>query len=154
MSPFCCFRLLHLLALLLSPVVVCPTLVGYDVDNVLSTKVYSLLPSDQCAPERMRTRNITYGGLVLHAPEVDIELPYCMFQASYTVSDLAHSARFDDSMYISGKSRLIPTYYPLDTWTCRSIWQNQEFKLPGFSDNIYILKKRGFYGQFPGYPAW
>ena len=123
MSPFCCFRFLHLLALLISPVVVCPTLVGYDVDNVLSTKVYSLLLSDQCAPERMQTRNITYGGLVLHAPEVDIELKDCLFQASYTVSDLAHSARFDDSVYISDKSCLIPTYLHLDTWTCRSIWQ-------------------------------
>ena len=117
---------------------------GYDVDNVLSTKVYSLLPSDQCAPERMQTRNITYGGLVLHAPEVDFELQYCMFQASYTVSDLAHSARFDISMYISEKSRLIPTYYPLDTWTCRSIWQNQEIKLPGFSDKLFILQKEDF----------
>ena len=67
-----------------------------------------------------------------------------MFQASYTVSDLANSARFDDSMYISEKSRLISTYYPLDTWTCRSIWQNQEFKLPGFSDNLFILKKEDF----------
>ena len=54
------------------------TLIGYDIEQVLSTKIYSLMPSDRCSPDKLNNENITYGGLVLHAPEVDIDLSFCM----------------------------------------------------------------------------
>ena len=120
------------------------SLVGYDIEQVVSTKIYSLLPADQCTPETMRSTNITNGGLVLHAPEIDIDLSFCMFSASYIVWGIAHSARLDDATYLTEQTRVIPTYYPLDTWTCRAIWTNQRFKLPGFADKEFSLPKEDF----------
>ena len=49
------------------------TLIGYDIEQVLSTKVYSLVPTDRCSTDTLDTENKTYVGLVLHAPEVDID---------------------------------------------------------------------------------
>ena len=117
------------------------TIVGYDIEEVLTTKIYSLLPSEQCTPDKMHTENVTYGGLVLHAPEVDIQLSYCMFQAAFGITALAHSTRFDDSIYLTEYSRLIPTYYPIQTWVCRAIWTGREFKLPGFGDQKHQLSE-------------
>ena len=116
------------------------SLVGYDIEKILSTQVYSLLPSDQCIPSKLDSQNITRGALVLHAPEVDIELQYCLFKASYTVGRIAHSARFDDIYFVSSESRIIPTYYPLQTWICRSAWAGETFTLPGFGKNKFELK--------------
>ena len=118
------------------------TLMGYDIEQVLSTKIYSLMPSDRCSPDKLNTENITYGGLVLHAPEVDIDLSFCMYRASYVVWKNAHSARLDDATFIAEESRLIPTYYPFETWTCRDIWTNQEFTLPGFPIPNLSWKKK------------
>ena len=115
------------------------TLVGYDIEEVLTTKIYSLLPSEQCTPDKLSTKNITFGGLVLHAPEVDIQMSFCMFQASYAVTGLAHSARFDDSVYLKEYSRLVPTFYALETWVCRAIWSGRNFKLPGFADENFKM---------------
>ena len=114
-------------------------IVGYDVEEILTTKIYSLLPSAQCTPDKLKTENITFGGLVLHAPEVDIHLSFCMFEASFMVMSLAHSARFDDSVYLTEHSRIIPTYYLLDTWVCRNIWKGLSFQLPGFMEEKYQL---------------
>ena len=56
--------------------------VGYDIEEVLTTKIFSLLPSEQCTPEKLSTKNITFGGLVLHAPEVDIQMS-CLHVCSF-----------------------------------------------------------------------
>ena len=72
------------------------------------------MPSDRCSPDKLNTENITYGGLVLHAPEVDFDLSFCMYRASYVVWKIAHSARLDDATFIAEESRLIPTYYPIE----------------------------------------
>ena len=115
------------------------TIVGYDIEEVLNTTIYSLLPSEQCHPDKLQTENVTYGALVLHAPEVDIQMSFCMFEASYMTTSIAHSARFDDATYITEFSRVIPTFYPLETWVCRSIWNKRSFRLPGFADNDYQM---------------
>ena len=115
------------------------TLVGYDIEEVLTTKIYSLLPSEQCTPDKLKTKNITHGGLVLHAPEVDIQLSFCMFEASYIVTNIAHSARFDDSVYLTEYSRIIPTFYPLETWQCRAVWSGRTFQLPGFDTKSFKM---------------
>ena len=86
------------------------TLVGYDIEDVFTTTIYSLPPSEQCMPDKLSTKNIILGGLVLHAPEVDIKMSFCMFQASYVVTGIAHSAQFHDSMYLIEYSRLDPTF--------------------------------------------
>ena len=31
------------------------TLIGYDIEQVLSTKIYSLMPSDRCSPDKLNT---------------------------------------------------------------------------------------------------
>ena len=96
--------------LLLSSLAECSfsTLVGSDIEEVVTTKFYSLLPSEQCKPDKLSTKNITFGGLVLLAPEVDIQMRFCMFEASYVVTGIAHSARFDDYVYLKD-TRLVPT---------------------------------------------
>ena len=38
--------------------------------------MYSLMPSERCLPDKLDTEIITYGGLVLHAPEVVIDLSF------------------------------------------------------------------------------
>lgn len=144
------FQLLRL-ALLVSCFLLCKTtLVGYDIEEVLTTKIYSLLPREQCTPASLKSEVVSWGGLVLHAPEVDIELSFCMFSASYVLTQTAHSARFDDSTYVSEYSRLIPTFYDLDTWTCRSIWSQKEFVLPGFGNQKFRLTKEDIH--FNGLP--
>ena len=117
------------------------TLIGYDIEQVLSTKIYSLMPSDRCSLDKLNTENITYGGLVLHAPEVDIDFSFCMYRASY-VWKIAHSARLDDATFIAEESRLIPTYYPIETWTCRAIWTNQELHYQDFPIPNLSWKKK------------
>ena len=67
-----------------------------------------------------------------------------MYRASYVVWKIAHSARLDDATFIAEKSRLIPTYYPNETWTCRAIWTNQELTLPEFSNSKSRLEKENF----------
>ena len=115
------------------------TLIGYDVEQVLTTNVYSLLPVDRCQPQALDTTEISIGALVLYAPQIDIELHYCVFQASYLVSLLAHSSSQDDALFVSEKSRLIPTYYPINVEVCRDIWGLRNFRLPGFGDEYYKL---------------
>ena len=61
------------------------TLIRYDIEQVLSTKIYSLMPLDRCLPDKFGTEKTTFGGLVLHAPENDINLSFCMYWASYVV---------------------------------------------------------------------
>lgn len=128
------------------------TLVGYDVDQILSTQVYSLLPSDKCVPSQLNTMNITRGALVLYAPEVDVELKYCLFKASYTVGRITHSGWNDDAFYLTEESRPIPTYYPIKTWVCRSAWAGEEFQLPGFGNKKFTLEAGDFMvddGEWP-----
>ena len=67
-----------------------------------------------------------------------------MYRASYVVWKIAHSARLDDATFTAEESRLIPTYYPIETWTCRAIWTNQEFTLPRFSNSKFKLEKENF----------
>ena len=52
------------------------TLIGYDTEQVLSTRIYSLMPSDRCSPDKLNTENMTYGGLVLQATEVETDLSF------------------------------------------------------------------------------
>ena len=63
-----------------------------------------------------------------------------MYRASY-VWKIAHLNRLDDATFIADESRLIPTYYPTETWTCRAIWTNQEFTLPSFPNSRFKLEK-------------
>ena len=102
------------------------------------------MPSDRYSPDKLNTENITYGGLVLHALEVDIDLSFCIYRASYVVWKNAHSARLDDATFVAEETRLITAYYPIQTWTCRAIWTNQEFTLPGFSNSKFKLQKENF----------
>ncbi len=53
-----------------------PSLVGYDIEQNLSTEIYSFLSYDRFTPEKMKTKNLTSDGLVLHVPEVDMELSF------------------------------------------------------------------------------
>ncbi len=126
------------------------TLVGYDIESIVSTQVYSLLPTEQCIPSKLHYQSVTRGALILHAPEIDIMLKYCLYKASYTVGLIAHSARFDDVFWITADSRPTPTYYPLNTWVCSSAWAGEDFQLPGFMERSLRLNSADFLvdGQF------
>ena len=68
-----------------------------------------------------------------------------MFQASYAVTGLAHSARFDNSVYLNQYSHLVPTYYALEIWVCMAIWSGRSFKLPGFDDEKFKMTEEDFF---------
>ena len=60
-----------------------------------------------------------------------------MYEAAYTVSALKKSNVYDDVVFITENSRLIKSIYPLNEGTCRSIWRNKNFALPGFGDKTF-----------------
>ena len=47
------------------------------------------MPFDRCPLEKLVTESISYVGLVLHAPVVDIDLSFCMYRALFFVWKIA-----------------------------------------------------------------
>ena len=60
-----------------------------------------------------------------------------MYEAAYSLSALKKSNVYDDVVFITKNSRLLKSIYPLNEGTCRSIWQNKNFALPGFGDKTF-----------------
>ena len=60
-----------------------------------------------------------------------------MYEASYTVSALKKSNLYDDVVFSTKNSRLLKYICPLNEGTCRSIWQNKNFDLPGFGNKTF-----------------
>ena len=60
-----------------------------------------------------------------------------MYEAAYTVSAIKKSNVYDHVVFITKNSRLLKSIYPLNEGTCRSIWQNKNFALPGFGDENF-----------------
>ena len=64
-----------------------------------------------------------------------------MYEAAYTVSALKKSKGYDDVVFITKNSRLLKSIYPLNEGTCRSVWQNRNFPLPGFGEKTFKVSK-------------
>ena len=127
---------LALLAVFASPSL-CNKLYGYDFDNIVSTKLYSLDYSTNCDNKIRVSKTIEEGSLIYAEVQPEIKLRFCMYEAAYTVSALEKSNVYDDVVFITKNSRLLKSIYPLNEGTCRSIWQNKNFALPGFGDKTF-----------------
>ena len=60
-----------------------------------------------------------------------------MYEELYAVSALKKSNVYHDVFFITKNSRLLKSIYSLNEGTCRSIWQNKNFALPGFGDKTF-----------------
>ena len=127
---------LALLAILASPSL-CIKLYGYDFDNIVSTKIYSLVHSTNCDNEIRVSKTVEEGNLIYAEVQHEIKLRFCMYEAAYTVFSPKKSNVYDDVVFITKNSRLLKSRYPLNEGTCRSIWHNKNFALPGFGDNTF-----------------
>ena len=85
---------LALLAIFASPPL-CIKLYGYDFDNILSTKIYSLDHSTDC-DNKIRVSTTIEGSLMYAEVQPKIKLTFCMYEAAYTVSALKKSNLYDD----------------------------------------------------------
>ena len=89
---------LALLAIFASPSL-CIKLYGYDFDNILSTKIYSLDNSTKCDIKIRASKTIEEGSLIY----AEIKFRVCMYEAAYTVSALEKSNVYDDVVFITKK---------------------------------------------------
>ena len=115
---------LALLAVFASPSL-CIKLYGYDFDNIVSTKIYSLDYSTNCDNKIRVSKTIEEGSLIYAEVHPEIKLRFRMYEAAYTVSALKKSNVYDDVVFITKNSRLLKSIYPLNEETCRSIWQKK-----------------------------
>ena len=66
----------------------CIKLYGYDFDNIVSTKIYSLDHSRNCDNRIRVSKTIEEGSLIYADVQLKIKLRFCMYEAAYTVSAL------------------------------------------------------------------
>ena len=124
-----------LLAIFASPSL-CIKLYGYDFDYIVSTKIYSLDHSTNCDNKIRVWKTIEEGSLIYAEVQLEIKLRFCMYEVAY-MSALKKSNVYNDVVFITKNSRLLKSIYPLNEGTCRSIWQNKNFALPGFGDKTF-----------------
>ena len=129
---------LALLAIFASPSLFIK-LYGYDFDNIVSTKIYSLDHSTNCDNKIRVSKRIEEGSLIY--AEVKLEIKLRLYEAAYTVSALKKSNVYDDVVFITRNSRFLKSIYPLNEGTCRSILQNKNFALPGLRDKPFRVNK-------------
>ena len=118
----------------------CIKLYGYDFDNIVSTKLYSLDHSSNCDNKIRVSKTIEKGSLIYAEVHPEIKLKFCIYEPAYTVSALKKINVHDDVVFITKiNSRLLKSIYSLNEGTCRSIWQNKNFALPGFGDKTFKI---------------
>ena len=93
---------LALLAIFASPSL-CIKLYGYDFDNMVSTKIYSLDHSTNCDNKIRVSKTIEEGSLIYAEVQPEKKLRFCMYEAAYTVSALKKSNAYDDVVFITKK---------------------------------------------------
>ena len=127
---------LAMIAIFASPSI-CIKLYGYDFDNIVSTKIYSLDHSTNCDNKIRVSKTIEEGSLIYAEIQPQIKLRFCMYEAAYSVSALKKSNVYDVVVFITRNSRLLKSIYPLKNGTWRGIRQNKNFALPGLRDKTY-----------------
>ena len=93
---------LTLLAIFASPSL-CVKLYGYDFDNIVSTKIYSLDHSTNCDSKIRVSKTIEDGSLIYAEVQPETKLRLCMYEAAYTVSALKKSNVYDDVVFFYQK---------------------------------------------------
>ena len=96
---------LALLAIFASPSF-CIKLYGYDFDNIVSTKIFSLDHSINCDNKIRVSKTIEEGSLIYAEVQSEIKLRFCMYEEAYTVSALKKSNVYDDVDFITKNSKL------------------------------------------------
>ena len=71
----------------------CIKLYGYDFDNIVSTKIYSLDNNlgTNCDNKIRVSKTIEEGSLICAKVQSEIKLRFCRYEAAYTVSALKKS---------------------------------------------------------------
>ena len=69
----------------------CIKLYGYDFDNIVSTKTYSLDNSTNCDNKIRESKTKEEGSLIYAEVRLGIKLKICMYEAVYTMSALQKS---------------------------------------------------------------
>ena len=54
-----------------------------------------------------------------------------MYRAGYTETVLKKISWYDDATYISEKTQIMPTFYPIKESVCQNLWQRHKVRLPG-----------------------
>ena len=101
---------LAFLAIFVSPST-CIKLYGYDFDNIVSTKVYSLDNSTNCDNKSRMSKAKHEGSLIYAEVQPEIILKFRMYEAAYKVSALKKSNVYGDVVFHIGNSRLLKSIY-------------------------------------------
>ena len=115
---------------------------GYDFEQIVSTTVYSLTEETNCSRDETKPQLVKCGAVLFNANNREQKLRTCHFQASYTVSYMKKSTVYDDALYLHEKSKILPTFYLLPIETCRLIWNEKRFTLPGFGKKAFRLTQK------------
>ena len=86
---------------------------GYDFDNIVSTKVYSLDNSTNRDNKIRVSETIDQCSLIYAEVKPELKLKFCMYEASYTVSALKNSNVYDEVVFLTEKLRLLKPIYHL-----------------------------------------
>ena len=108
-------------------------IVGYDFENILQTQKFAMTEPTKCETSHINEEQVNKGGLI-YAKSSMSKLKYCMYRAAYTVTVLKKSSWYDDATYLSEKSQIIPTFYPIKESVCQNLWQGHKTRLPGLGD--------------------
>ena len=116
--------------------------VGYDLEQVVGTTVYSLTNQKNCTRGSSGMASVPRGSVVFSDNDGRREMETCHYQASYTVSYMKKSSVYDDGLYLHEKTKISPTFYLISIEVCRHAWAAKPFILPaGFSKNRFQLKR-------------
>ena len=94
---------LALLAIFASPSP-CIKLYGYDFDNIVSTKIYSLDHSTNCDNKNRVSKTKEESRLIYAEIQSEIKLKFCTYEAAYKVSALK-KANYMTMSFFSQKIR-------------------------------------------------
>ena len=108
---------LVLLAIFASPSL-CFNIYGYDFENIVSTKIYSLDHSTNCDNKIRVSKTLEEGNLIYAEVQPEIKLRFCMYEEAYTVSALKKSKVYDDVVFTTKNSRLLKSICLLNAGTC------------------------------------
>ena len=99
----------------------CIKLYGYDIDNIVATKIHSLDHRTNCDNKIRVSKTKEEGSLIYAEVQPEIQLKFCVYEAAYTVSALKKSNLYDNFVFLTENLRQLNSINSLNEGVCRYI---------------------------------
>ena len=109
---------------------------GYDFNNSVSTKIFSLDQSTNCDNKIRESETKEKGSLIYTEVQPEIKLKFRIYNIGTLKSNL-----YDDAVFVTKNSRLLKSIHPINEGICRYLWQNKNFDVPGFGDRTFKVNR-------------